>query len=198
MRPLAVFTSALLLGYLGARTYARASAGDRPLSTIPSIDLKRYLGTWYEIAKYPNRFERKCAGDTSASYSLRDDGRVRVCNRCRKADGAEDVAEGVAYQVGDAASPTLKVRFAPAILSLIPQVWGDYWVIDLDPDYRLSAVSEPSRQYLWILSRTPQVEPKAYQALLARLAAQGFDTAKLVLTPQDGAARGVRVQPPPA
>jgi apolipoprotein D and lipocalin family protein len=75
------------------------------------------------------------------------------------------------------------VRFAPAILSFIPMVWGDYWVIDLDNKYQLSAVSEPKREYLWILSRTPQVPAAEYNALLARLKAQGLDTSKLVLTP---------------
>lgn len=163
---------------------SRASAGDHSLSTIASIEVDRYLGTWYEIARFPNGFERKCASDTSATYSLRDDGHIRVLNRCTKEDGSEAVAEGVAHQVGDAASPKLKVRFAPAILSFLSMAWGDYWVIDLDADYQLSAVSEPSRKYLWVLSRTRQVDPAAYQALLARLAAQGLDTSKLVLTPQ--------------
>jgi len=153
------------------------------MRTIAALDVNRYLGTWYDIAHYPNRFQKQCAGDTSASYSLRDDGRVRVLNRCRKADGRESVAEGVARQVGGAGSPKLEVRFAPAILSFLPMVWGDYWVIDLDEHYQLSAVSEPSRKYLWILSRTRHVDAAAYQALLARLAAQGFDTSKLVLTP---------------
>ena len=81
------------------------------------------------------------------------------------------------------AAAELDVRFAPAILSFIPMVWGDYWVIDLDNKYQLSAVSEPKREYLWILSRTPQVPAAEYNALLARLKAQGLDTSKLVLTP---------------
>ena len=94
------------------------------------------------------------------------------------------MAEGVARQVGSATSPRLKVRFAPAFLSFLPMVWGDYWVIDLDRDYQLSAVSEPKREYLWILSRTPQVDAAAYEALLARLRAQGLDTSRLVRTSQ--------------
>lgn len=184
MRRIAAFSAGLLLGVVGARAFAAAGTDDKPLSTIASLDVNRYLGTWYEIAKFPNRFQKACVGDTSASYSLREHGRIRVLNRCRKADGGEDVAEGVARQVGDASSPKLKVRFAPAFLSFIPMVWGDYWVIDLDERYQLSAVSEPGRQYLWILSRTRQVDPAVYQALVARLAAQGFDTSKLELTPQ--------------
>jgi apolipoprotein D and lipocalin family protein len=162
---------------------ALAKDGARPLVTIPSLDVQRYLGTWYEIARFPNRFQKQCASDTTATYSLRDDGRVRVLNRCRRADGGEEMAEGVARQVGGATSSKLEVRFAPAILSFIPQVWGDYWVVDLDDRYQLSAVSAPGRDYLWILARTPRVDPAAYEALLARLQGLGLDTAKLVATP---------------
>jgi apolipoprotein D and lipocalin family protein len=163
---------------------ALAADTAQPLQAITALSVPRYMGTWYEIAKFPNRFQKKCVGDTSASYTLRDDGRVDVLNRCRTADGKFDAAEGVARQLGAANSPKLKVRFAPAILSFIPMVWGDYWVIDLDEQYQLSAVSEPQREYLWILSRTPQVEPAAYEALLARLRSQGLDVSKLERTPQ--------------
>ncbi|THC44366.1 lipocalin [Massilia sp. Mn16-1_5] len=155
------------------------------LATIPSVDLPRYLGQWYEIAKFPNRFQRNCAGFTTATYTALPDGRVQVENRCRQADGSTDVAVGVARQVGGPTSPRLKVRFAPALLSFIPQVWGDYWIIDLDRDYGLAAVSEPGRDYLWILSRTPTVSKPAYDALVARLSGQGLDVRKLVRTPQE-------------
>ena len=90
----------------------------------------------------------------------------------------------VARRCGPPGSPRLKVRFAPALLSFLPPVWGDYWVIDIDRNYGLAAVSEPGRDYLWILSRTPQVEKRALDALLARLSGQGFDLRKLVYTPQ--------------
>jgi apolipoprotein D and lipocalin family protein len=155
------------------------------LATIPSLDLPRYLGEWYEIAKFPNRFQRKCTGFTKATYTALPDGRVQVENRCRLADGSTDVAIGIARQVGAANSPRLKVRFAPALLSFIPMVWGDYWIIDLDKDYGLAAVSEPGRDYLWILSRTPTVSKPAYDALVARLSGQGLDVRKLVRTQQE-------------
>jgi apolipoprotein D and lipocalin family protein len=154
------------------------------LATIPSLDLPRYLGQWYEIAKFPNRFQRKCAGFTTATYTALPDGRIQVENRCRRDDGALEVAIGVARQVGAANSPRLKVRFAPAPLSVIPLVWGDYWIVDLDRDYGLAAVSEPGRDYLWILARTPTVSKPAYDALLARLSGQGHDVRNLVRTPQ--------------
>lgn len=162
-----------------------ASAADAPLTTIAELDVPRYMGTWYEIAKFPNRFQRKCVGFTRATYSTLPDGTLQVANSCRTASGETDEAIGAARQVGGAASPKLKVRFAPAFLSFIPLVWGDYWVIDLDPDYRLAAVSEPKREYLWILARTPKVDKAAYDALLARLAAKGLDVGKLEVTKQE-------------
>ena len=119
-----------------------------------------------------------------AHYGLLPQGGLEVFNRCRVANGATDSATGAARQVGPANSARLQVRFAPAWLAFLPLVWADYWVIDIDPDYQLAAVSEPRRKYLWILARTPHVEATAYQALLARLAARGFDLAQLQLTPQ--------------
>lgn len=155
-----------------------------PLTTVAALDLNRYMGTWYEIARYPNRFQKKCVGDTRADYSVNPDGTVKVTNQCRLANGTDDLAIGAARQVGPVHSPKLKVRFAPAWLSIIPLVWGDYWIVDLDNAYQLVAVSEPKRQYLWILSRTPQVNRAAYDGLLARLRDMGFDLRKLVKTPQ--------------
>lgn len=174
--------AALVVSGLCAGTALAADAA-KPLQPIESLSVPRYMGVWYEIAKFPNEFQKKCVGDTSATYNLGKDGRVQVINRCRNAEGKFDTAEGVARQPGTPTSPKLEVRFAPAILSFIPMVWGDYWVIDLDDKYQLSAVSEPKREYLWILSRTPQVAPAEYDALLARLTAQGLDVSKLVRTP---------------
>jgi apolipoprotein D and lipocalin family protein len=177
----------LLLGLLGASaTLLAAERGARaaPVTPIPGLDVPRYMGAWYEIAKYPNRFQKQCAGNTTAHYSLQPDKTVQVINRCRRTDGTVDEAVGTARQLGGATSPTLKVRFAPAWLSFLPMVWGDYWVVDLDPNYQLAAVSEPGRDYLWILSRTPTVSRQAYGALLERLERQGFDLSRLEMTPQ--------------
>jgi apolipoprotein D and lipocalin family protein len=152
--------------------------------TIAALDVPRYMGTWYEIAKFPNRFQTKCAANTRAQYLAQADGSVQVLNSCVTADGSTIDALGKAHQVGPATSPKLQVRFAPAWLSWLSAVWGDYWVIDLDADYQLAAVSDASREYLWVLSRTPQVNAKAYDALLDRLKAQHFDVQKLERTPQ--------------
>ncbi len=163
-----------------------------PLVAVPSLNVERYMGTWYEIAKYPNRFQKHCVGDTRAEYSLMPDSRVQVINRCRLESGEFEVANGIARLVDGTNSPKLKVRFAPAWLSFIPAVWGDYWVIDIDDAYRLVAVSEPKRDYLWVLSRTPTVDAASYAALLGRLGAQGFDLDRLEVTLQGAANSSLR------
>lgn len=154
------------------------------VTTIASLDVPRYMGTWYELAKFPNRFQAQCVANTRARYLSQTDGSVQVLNSCATADGSVIDALGLAKQVGGTTSPKLEVRFAPAWLSWLPMVWGDYWVIDLDADYQLAAVSDSKREFLWVLSRTPQVNSKAYDALLERLKAQHFDVRKLERTPQ--------------
>lgn len=157
---------------------------DEQVKTIASLDVPRYMGTWYEIAKFPNWFQKKCASNTKAVYSVRTDGNLKVLNSCKTADGSASEAEGTARQIGAKDSPKLEVRFAPAWLSFLPMVWGDYWVIDLDPQYQVAAVSDPRREYLWVLSRTPQLDKKTYDELLQRLQAQQFDVRKLETTMQ--------------
>src|SRR5690606_25082579 len=115
-----------------------------------------------------------------ANYATAENGRIEVLNRCRTDSGELEVAKGVARLVGDAGSPKLKVRFAPAWLSWLPMVWGNYWVIELDEAYTLVAVSEPSREYLWILARDADVPEQRVEDLIARLAARGFDPARIV------------------
>lgn len=160
-----------------------------PLQAIPALDVPRYMGRWYEIAKFPNRFQKHCASGTTAEYQALGEQQVRVINRCRRADGTMDEAVGLARQVGDASSARLKVRFAPRWLSFLPFVWGDYWVVDLDSDYQLVAVSEPKREYLWVLSRTPHVDQQRYDALLERLRGMGLETGKLEVTRQGASSR---------
>jgi apolipoprotein D and lipocalin family protein len=177
---------ALSAASLQAQTAATPASTPAPLTTIAALDVPRYMGRWYEIAKFPNWFQRKCVADTSANYQLLADGRVEVLNQCRQKDGEMQQALGAARQIGPATSPKLQVRFAPSWLSVLPFVWGNYWVIDLDERYELVAISEPKREYLWVLSRSPQVEPARYQALLGRLKALGLDTDKLEVTVQRG------------
>lgn len=175
MKPLRIL-ALLFFCCASAAATARASA---ELQSVPFLDVQRYLGRWHEIARFPNRFQQKCVGDTSADYSLRPDGTLSVLNQCRLSNGQMEQALGVARQIGGQQSAKLQVRFAPAWLSFLPVVWGNYWVIDLDEHYELVAVSEPRREYLWILSRTPTVDEARYRALIARLQAMGLDVSKL-------------------
>ena len=153
-----------------------------PLDVVPELDLTRYAGTWYEIASFPQRFQQGCVA-TQATYTLRDDGTVRVLNECRDEtfDGELRRIEGKAWVVDPAQSPSkLRVQF----------FWpfsGDYWVIALDPAYRYAVVGHPSRRYLWILARERTLPRETQDALLRQIEAAGFDLERLVSTPQPNA-----------
>lgn len=159
-----------------ATTTARLHLG--PLATVPEVQLPRYLGTWYEIASFPQSFQKDCTAST-ATYTLRADGDVDVLNRCRKGslDGEERSASGVARVVDRQTNAKLEVSF-------FRPFWGDYWIIDLGASYEFAVVGHPSRDYLWILSRQPTMEPPVYQAIIDRLRAQGYEVERLRQTAQ--------------
>jgi apolipoprotein D and lipocalin family protein len=161
-------------------------AQDRiPVTSIDSLDLNRYAGQWYEIARFPNQFQLKCVANVTAQYTRLANGEIEVLNACRVSDGTVDSAIGRA-KLADRTGPTsrLKVRFAPGILGWLPMVWGDYWVLDLTDDYQAVLVGTPNREYLWILSRTPTLDAAIYQRLVATAERQGFDVGRLVMTRQ--------------
>lgn len=173
MTPQALTRTALLTLALVA---SAAQAAPDPLPTVPAVDLTRYAGAWYEIALLPNRFQKQCVADTQARYRL-DGERVEVINRCRQSDGSVDAVKGHAKVVEGSSNAKLRVSF-------FWPFYGDYWVLALDPDYRQVLVGAPSRKYAWVLSRTPQMDEAALQALLERAAALGFDKAAFKRTPQ--------------
>jgi apolipoprotein D and lipocalin family protein len=148
-----------------------------PVRTVPSVDLARYTGTWYEIARYQNRFQEGCH-DTTATYTLRPDGDIAVVNRCLKGtEGQVAEATGRAWLAEPRDTSRLKVTF----------FWpfrGDYWIIDLGENYEYAVVGTPDREYLWILSRTPILTADTYAGILQRLERQGFDPTKLLKTDQ--------------
>lgn len=151
----------------------------QPLSTVQAVDLERYSGRWFEISRLPMWFERKCIDNITANYTVRNDGRIDVVNSCRTADG-QISARGIA-EVPDARHPgQLRVRFAPDWLAWLPVVWGDYWIMDLDPNYGWVMIGAPSRGYLWILSRTPQLDATIVSRLKQSASAQGFDIAPMI------------------
>jgi apolipoprotein D and lipocalin family protein len=149
-----------------------------PLQTVAHVELSRYLGTWYEIASFPQRFQRGCTA-TTATYTLRADGDIDVRNLCRKGSlsGEEKSAHGRARVVDGATNARLEVSF-------FRPFWGDYWIIDLSDDYSYAVVGHPGRDFLWILARTPTLSEATYQSLVTRLQAQGYETARLVRTLQ--------------
>ncbi len=154
------------------------------LRNISSVDLKRYSGTWYEIGRLPNSFQRDCAGEVTATYTL-DGNEIEVLNRCRKADASTMEAKGRARRAYDELPNTkLKVRFAPAVLSFLPFVWRDYWIIDLAADYAHAAIGEPNRKYLWVLSRTKKLCDAIFNEILDRVRQQAYDTGKITMTRQ--------------
>jgi lipocalin/uncharacterized protein YbjT (DUF2867 family) len=154
-----------------------------PVRTVEAVDLDRYLGDWFEIARLPNRFQKNCVGDVRAHYARRADGRIDVINRCQTRDGLTE-AQGVARVVDRRTSAKLKVRFAPAFLSWLPAVWGDYWILGLADDYSWAVVGSPDRQYLWILARAPVIGGDRFALALGAARDNGFDTARLEKTSQ--------------
>jgi apolipoprotein D and lipocalin family protein len=157
---------------------AAADAKTRPLDVVPYVDLQRYVGTWYEIATIPQRFEKGCVGVT-AEYSLRKNGEIQVVNTCIQdtLEGKVRRARGKAWVVDSRTNAKLKVRF----------FWpfaGAYWIIGLDSDYQWAIVGHPARTYLWILSRSPQIDDALYRDLLRLTADKGYDLTKIKKTLQ--------------
>jgi apolipoprotein D and lipocalin family protein len=152
---------------------------------VAKVELNRYVGKWFEIARFPNRFQDDCVSNVTAQYDKRADGEIDVTNRCKEADGKIDEAIGRARIEDATTNAKLKVRFAPEWLGWLPFLWADYWIVDLADDYSFAAVGGPSRDYLWILSRTPAMPATTYEALVNRLTVQGFDTSKLIKTKQE-------------
>lgn len=167
-----VLTAAML-----ATASTGAIASNQP---VESLDLQRYAGQWHEIAHLPMFFQRKCVDHITATYTARPDGMIGVHNACRTKSGEMDASDGVAKRVPGQPG-ALKVRFAPRVLSWLPWVWADYWVVELDPDYQWAVVGGPSRKYLWILSRSPSMDRALFEKLRTHARERGYPVDKLVM-----------------
>lgn len=175
----------LVAAFAGAAFLPAAPArAQAPLPTVAKVDLARYLGRWYEIARLPNRFQSQCAGNVTATYSEINATAIRVANACRNFAGEDEVAEGVARVRDTTTNAKLEVRFLPLALAWLPFAWGDYWILDLAPDYSHALVGTPSREYLWVLSREPAMSDAQYRTLAEKARALGFDDTKIVRTRQ--------------
>jgi apolipoprotein D and lipocalin family protein len=142
------------------------------LTTVNQVDLNRYIGLWYEVAKIPNSFQDQCAYGTTAEYTLLKDGRIRVVNTCYDKNDKPDVADGIAKVVDKNSNAKLEVSFF-SILGIRP-FWGDYWIIGLDENYQWAIVGTPSRKYGWVLSRTPVISDETMREIFEILRSQNY------------------------
>ena len=156
-----------------------------PNTPVESLDLERYLGTWHEVARLPMFFQRKCVADTTARYALRDDSRITVTNRCRTADKDFIESQGLARTTTNAGA--LEVTFVPSMLTWLPGVWADYWVIDLDPNYRWAVVGGPSQGALWVLSREATMDEALLMRIKQRAEARGYSLTEWIVAPTPSA-----------
>jgi len=182
---LAVVLPALLILSVISFAQTNKATTQAEIKTVSKVDLKRYSGKWYEIARYPNKFQKNCVGNTTANYVINADNEIEVLNQCVKENGTMITAKGKAKIVDTDTNAKLKVRFAPGVLSFLSSDWGDYWIVDLDENYQYAAVGDPKREYLWILSRTPEMSDAVYQDILRRVEKMGFTPGKLTKTPQN-------------
>lgn len=150
-----------------------------PLQTVKQVDLNRYSGRWYEIARTPNRFEDDCVGDVRVLYEMQPDGKLHLSNECRKHNGKTESAHGYANVVEPGTGSKLRVTF-------FWPFFANYWIIELDPEYKYAVVGEPDRKYLWIISRTPQMDATTYNELIRKIASHGYDVGRISKTPQSG------------
>jgi apolipoprotein D and lipocalin family protein len=163
---------AIVVLMFGASAGLEASDVRDPLAVVPSVDLSRYAGKWYEIARLPNRFHKKCSGRVTATYTQFDVGQLIVINECQLQNGQTIRADGRARR-SDGRGP-----------NSIPQAWGDYSILELASDYSYSVVGTPDRRYLWILSRSPYMDDTIYNGIVTRIAESGFESSRLLRTRQ--------------
>jgi apolipoprotein D and lipocalin family protein len=156
-----------------------------PLATMPRVDLARFMGTWHELARLPTRYEKPCVGAGSAHYTLQGD-MVRVINRCRTADGGERVAIGRARVAPGSGNARLQVSFLPPLLDFLPFVWGELWIVHVDPHYRMAVVGHPNRHACWLLARESRVSPADKARLVDIAARQGFAVQHLLHVDRTG------------
>jgi apolipoprotein D and lipocalin family protein len=153
-----------------------------PPKTVENVDLKKYAGLWYEIARIPNSFQKQCVKGTTAEYTLKESGEISVVNSCIDKDGGVDNADGIARIVDKNSNAKLEVSFV-SFLGWRP-FWGDYWIIGLDENYRWAIVGTPGRKYGWILSRTKELDEQTMNKIWEILKEQGYSRSDFEMSPQ--------------
>jgi apolipoprotein D and lipocalin family protein len=171
-----------LIGLIFTSTMAGEKENNNMPTTVESVNLQRYTGLWYEIARLPNRFQKQCVRNVTANYRLLPDGKIEVVNRCLKTDGEADEIKGIAKVVDPINNSRLKVSFfRPLGISLF---WGDYWIIGLGVNYEYAVVGTPDRKYGWILARQSNLEQKQLDEIFSLLRRQGYQPEDFVMTIQ--------------
>jgi len=162
--------------------YSQSDSDNSQPIPVPKVDLNKYSGLWYEIAKIPNSFQDHCAYGTTAEYKIEPDGEILVTNKCYDTDGELDIADGVANVVDKTTSAKLEVSFV-SFFGIRP-FWGDYWIIGLDENYEFAIVGHPERKYGWILSRTPSITNEKMEKIWSIIIEQGYNRSDFELTDQ--------------
>ena len=171
----------VLIG-LGAATLAYAQT--KPLQTVDKVQLDRYLGVWYEIARKPMYFENKCSRDITATYTLNENGNVSVTNRCFSKDGQLQQSIGEAFVQNAPFNTKLKVSFLPEAIRWLSVARGDYWILKIDDDYQTVLIGEPRRKYMWVLSRSAQPDQAVVNEYLEYAKSVGYNLTDLIHTKQ--------------
>lgn len=172
---------AVLIGLgIATATYAQ----NEPLKAVEKVELDKYLGSWYEVARKPLSFQKKCDRDVTATYTLNENGNIRVDNRCFTKDGEEASSIGEAFVQNEPHNSKLKVSFLPEVIRWLPIGRGDYWVLKLDEDYQTVLIGEPKREYMWVLSRNPHPDETVVTEYLNYAKSVGYDLGDLIRTKQ--------------
>ena len=179
-----ILMSLLMVLSFGLSAYA--DKNEAPLTTVDSVDLTRYVGKWYEVASIPASFQRKCLGGVTAEYSILEDGDVKVVNSCDEKNGKRNVAVARAKIADAETNAKLKVAFFKFLGHYVFLFAGDYWIIDLDPNYQWAVVGAPNRKFGWILARTPTLPQATLNEIAQGLADKGYNPCNLQTTVQAG------------
>ena len=176
-----VVGGAVLVG-LGMATMAYAQT--KPLHVVEKVELDKYFGVWYEVARKPMYFQNKCDRDVSATYTLNENGNIAVDNRCYAQDGKLNQSSGEAFVQNAPFNSKLKVSFLPESIRWLPVGRGDYWILKIADDYQTVLVGEPKRKYMWVLSRSAQPDPAVVKEYLDYAQSVGFDLSDIIHTKQ--------------
>ena len=194
MKKLSILSAIVFVLAFNAFVSGQTAAPAAP-NAVTTLDPAKFAGKWYEIAAFSNNFQRKCIANITMTYTLKKNGVFDVVNECLETDGTTKTAKGSAKIAKKTAPGKMKIRFSSGFFSFLPGVWEDHWVIDLDKNYEYAVIGGPKREYLWVISRKPEMSDAQYQDILRRIEDQGYNPAKFLKTPQNKEAiRGATIE----